>query len=99
MEVLRLGSGRRFELFLLCGALFRGGEVVLHEFGEFFVFDFVHHGEFVENPAELFVGLDGDIAILAEYLEFQEAAIPAVRKLEVFEQSCVFFADCEFVCK
>ena len=59
----------------------------------------MHHGEFVENPAELFVGLDGDIAVLAEYLEFQEATIPAVRELEVFEQACVFLADGEFICK
>ena len=66
------------ELFLLCGRFFRSGEVVLHEFFEFFVFDFVHDGELVENPAELFIGLDGDVAVLAENLEFQEAAIPAI---------------------
>ena len=59
----------------------------------------MHHGEFVENPAELFVGVDGDVAVFAEYLEFQETAIPAVRKFEVFEQACVFLADGEFVCK
>ena len=59
----------------------------------------MHDGELVENPAELFVGLDGDIAVFAEDLEFQETAIPAVRKLEVFEQACVFLANCKFVCK
>ena len=59
----------------------------------------MHHGELVENPAELFVRVDGNIAVLAEHLELQEAAIPTVRKLEVFEQAGVFLADGEFVCK
>ena len=43
--------------------------------------------------------MDGDVAIFAEDFEFQEAAIPTVRKLEVFEQARLFLADCEFVCK
>ena len=99
MAILRLGSGWHLELLFLCGALFRGGEVVLHEHVEFFVLDFVHHREFIENPAELFVGLDGDVAVLAEHLELQEAAVPTVRELEVFEQARMFLADGELVRK
>ena len=59
----------------------------------------MHGREFVKNPAELFVGLDGDVTVLAEYFELQEAAIPALGKLEVFEQAGLFLADGEFVCK
>ena len=98
-RVHRPKSKKELYLLLLRCAFFRGGEVVLHEHFEFFVFYFVHNGEFVENPAKLFVGLDGDIAVLAENFEFQKPAIPAVRKFEVFEQARMFFANCKLVCK
>ena len=86
-------------LFLLRCRFFRGGEVVFHEDFEFFVFDFVHVCEFVKNPAKLFVCLDGDVAVFAEDFEFQKAAVPSVRKFEIFEQAGLFLANGEFVCK
>lgn len=84
-------------LLLFRGRLFRSGEVVFHEYVKLFVFDFVHVGKFVVNPAELLVRVDGDVTVLAENLQFQEAAVPAVRKSKVFEQAGMFFADGEFV--
>lgn len=59
----------------------------------------MHDGELVENPAELFIGLDGDVSVLAENLEFQETAVPAIRKLEIFEQARLFLANGELVCE
>ena len=54
------------QLLLFRGSLFRSGEVVFHEYVELFVFDFVHASEFVVNPAELFIRVDGDVTVLAE---------------------------------
>ena len=86
-------------LLLFRGRLFWSGEIVFHEYVKLFVFDFVHVGEFVVNPAELFIRVYGDVTVFAENLQFQEAAIPAVRKSKVFEQAGVFLADGEFVRK
>ena len=96
-KVARWGDVIGLLLFRCC--LFRSGEVVFHEYVELFVLDFVHGRKFVENPAELLVRLDGDVTVLAEHFQLQEAAVPAVRKSKIFEQTGVFLADGEFVCE